>query len=112
MEPVHYFVTIHAESLEALRTLITSDLDLFGHSATTGAATRVQTTAQASTGQTVAPVSIEGILSLEQVATLVAQGFRVTVEASVRDRQFDPSKILDEQQFFTELGLGRLMKGA
>jgi hypothetical protein len=70
MRQDRYFVTVIASSDEAMRALSTRGLDLF------------HPTARRKGGGAV----IEGLLCLDEIAALVDDGYRVTVEASAASR--------------------------
>jgi carboxypeptidase T len=70
MEPDRYFVTVTAPSSDRLKDLATRGLDLF------------MSTARKKRGEAV----IEGLMTLDDVATLVKDGYQVSVEGTMESR--------------------------
>ena len=69
-----YFVTVYARTADDLRRLQQHGLDLFGQ------------TAKKARSRVPYPFSIEGLLTTEQVETLVKDGYRVTLEEPAEAR--------------------------
>jgi hypothetical protein len=81
-----YFVTIHAPDARALRALADFNLDLFQATARPAgerAGERRASMGERSDGESVA---IEGLVSMDEAARLVAAGYSVTIEADEQSR--------------------------
>ena len=70
-----YFVTVHARTADDVRSLQQFGLDLFPQTAKRGSA-----------DDSSHPFDIDGLLGIDEIENLVAQGYRVTIEDTVEAR--------------------------
>ena len=86
-----YFVTVYARSADELRGLQQHGFDLFAQ------------TAKKLRGRSSHPYAIEGLLSTEQVETLVRQGCHVLLEDPVEARSHTPGDTVEFEDWLQRM---------
>jgi len=91
-----YFVVIFAPDAASLRTLQKFELDVFAQ------------TAKRSGGDSAYPYSIDGLLSLAEVETVVKAGYQVQIQEPEEKRARGAGAVTDFPQWLT--GMTRTLK--
>jgi hypothetical protein len=86
-----FFVTVYARSADDLRRLQKFGLDLFAQ------------TAKKTRARTPHPYSIEGLLTSEEIETLVADGYRVLVEDTAEARSHRSGDTIEFSEWLERL---------